>query len=62
MQNKNRFGCLTSTGILATLITVFVIVGVAFASGSDMFSAGDLNAQGDKPYGGVTCSRTDHRM
>jgi hypothetical protein len=54
MQNKNRFGCLTSTGILATLITVFAIVGVAFASGSDMFSAGDLNAQGDRPYGGVT--------
>jgi hypothetical protein len=54
MQNKNRFGCLTGTGILATLITVFAIVGVAFASGSSMFSAGALNAQGNKPYGGVT--------
>jgi hypothetical protein len=54
MQNKNRLGCLTSTGILATLITVFAIVGVAFASGSDMFSAGALNAQGNKSYGGVT--------
>lgn len=54
MQNKNRLGCLTSTGIFATLITAMVIVGVAFASGSSMFSAGDLNAHGDTSYGGVT--------
>jgi len=54
MQNRNRLGCLTCSGILATMITVFAIVGIAFASGSDMFFAGDLNAQGDRSYGGVT--------
>lgn len=53
MQNKNRLGCLTNTGIFATLITALAIVGVAFASGSSMFSAGALNVQGDKSYGGV---------
>ena len=52
MQN-NRLGCFTGAGIFATLITLFVIVGVAFASGSQMFSAGDLNAELGQSYGGV---------
>lgn len=50
---KNKLGCFTSTGILATLITLFSIVGVAFASGSHMFTAGDLNAQKGDTLGGV---------
>ncbi len=52
-MHNNRLGCFTSAGIIATLITLFVIVGVAFASGSQMFSAGDLNAQAGQSYGGV---------
>ena len=52
MQN-NRLGCFTSTGIIAALIALFTIVGVAFASGSRMFSAGDLSAESGNIYGGV---------
>jgi hypothetical protein len=54
MQNNNRLGCLTATGIITALITLFAIVGVAFTSGSQMFSAGDLNAQAGDSIGGVT--------
>lgn len=52
MQN-NRLGCLTSTGLLAALITLFVLVGVGFASGGHMFSSGDLNTQTGELIGGV---------
>jgi hypothetical protein len=52
MHNK-RLGCFTGTGIIAAIITLFVIVGFAFASGSQMFSAGALNAQTGDIYGGV---------
>jgi len=55
MQN-NRLGCLTGTGILASFVTLFVIVGVAFAGGSQMFTAGPLNNQnnGGGAHGGVS--------
>jgi hypothetical protein len=53
MQN-NRLGCFTVTGVIATFITLFVIAGFAFASGNQMFSAGDLNAQPGNALGGVT--------
>ncbi len=52
-MHNNRLGCFTSTGIIAAIITLFVIVGFAFASGSQMFSAGALNAQAGSVYGGV---------
>jgi hypothetical protein len=52
-MHNNRLGCFTVTGIIATLITLCVIVGFAFTSGSQMFSAGALNAQAGKVYGGV---------
>ena len=52
-MHSNRLGCFTGTGIIATIITLFAIVGVAFASGSQMFSAGALNAQTGDAYGGV---------
>jgi hypothetical protein len=52
--NNNRLGCLTGTGLIAAFITVFVLVGVAFASGGQMFSSGDLNAQEGGMLGGVT--------
>ena len=54
MNNTNRLGCLTGTGFIAALITLFVLVGVAFASGSQMFSSGVLNAQPGENVGGVT--------
>ena len=50
----NRLGCFTSTGVVATIVAIFSIVGVALASGSLMFSAGDLNAETGQTYGGVT--------
>ncbi len=53
MQNY-KLGCFTNTGILATLIALFAIVGVAFASGNQMFTAGDLNAEIGQSLGGVT--------
>ena len=52
-MRTNKLGCLTTTGIFGTLITLFAIVGVAFASGSQMFSAGELNAELGQSYGGV---------
>jgi hypothetical protein len=54
MNNTNRLGCLTGTGFVAALITLFVLVGVAFASGGQMFSSGKLNAQIGENIGGVT--------
>ncbi len=55
-MQSNKLGCLTSTGIVAALITAFVLVGVAFASGSQMFTAGSLNGVNEhgKTYGGVS--------
>lgn len=52
-MHNNKLGCLTATGMFGTLITLFAIVGVAFASGSQMFLAGDLNAEPGQSYGGV---------
>lgn len=52
-MNNNRLGCLTGTGLAAAFITLFVLVGVAFASGGQMFSAGALNAESGEPVGGV---------
>lgn len=54
MQNNNRLGCLTGTGLIAALITLFALVGVALSSGGQMFSAGDLSAQAGETIGGVT--------
>jgi hypothetical protein len=42
---NNRLGCLTGTGIIATLITALGIIGVAFFQGGILFSPGELNAQ-----------------
>ena len=53
-MNNSRLGCLTGTGIIAALITVFVLVGFAFANGGQMFSAGALNDQPGEALGGVS--------
>lgn len=52
-MRNNHLGCLTGTGIIVTLITVLVIVGVAFAQGNTMFSPGALNAQPGEVLGNV---------
>ena len=53
-MRANRLGCLTSAGILATLVVTLAIVGSAFASGGLMFSPGPLNAEPGKMLGGVS--------
>lgn len=51
---RTRLGCLTPTGIIAALLTAFVIAGVAFAQGGVLYSPGPLNAQAGEAIGGVT--------
>jgi len=53
MNNTNRLGCFTGTGLIAALITFFILVGVAFASGGQMFSSGSLNNQPGEMIGNV---------
>jgi hypothetical protein len=53
-MNKPRYGCLTSTGIIATFITLMVILAALFITGGSMFSPGALNAQAGEARGGVT--------
>lgn len=52
-MEKRRLGCFTGIGVIASLVTFFAIIGVAFASGSQMFSAGGLNSQTGTILGGV---------
>lgn len=52
-MRNNRLGCLTGTGIFSAVLTLFILVGVAFASGGQMFNAGDLNDQTGESFGGV---------
>lgn len=53
-MRTNRLGCLTSTGIIAALITAFAIAGYAYARGGLMYNPGPLNAQSGEMLGGVT--------
>ena len=53
-MQSNRLGCLTGTGIIAVLITTFVIAGYAYASGGLMFNPGPLSAKSGEILGGVT--------
>lgn len=52
-MRKNRLGCFTFSGILVALLTVLVIVGIAYAGGGLLYSSGPLNAQPGKMLGGV---------
>lgn len=54
MRNTNRLGCLSGTGILAALITAFIITGYVYAKGGLLYNPGPLSAQGGEPLGGVT--------
>jgi hypothetical protein len=53
-MQRNRFGCLSGTGILAALISTLVIAVYAYARGGLMYNPGPLNTQGDQTLGGVT--------
>ena len=54
-MRNNRLGCLSSTGIIAAVITALVIAGYAYAQGGLMYNPGPLNAQADGDvFGGVT--------
>jgi hypothetical protein len=49
-----RFGCLTSSGLIAAFITAFLIAGSALAGGGSMYSPGGLNATPGAAVGGVS--------
>ncbi len=53
-MNNNRLGCFSPPAIIASLLTLLVIAGFAFTSGSGLFTAGNLNANAGKNIGGVT--------
>ena len=53
-MHKNRLGCLTGTGIIAVMITAFVIAGYAYAKGGMIYNPGPLSAQSGEMLGGVT--------
>jgi hypothetical protein len=54
-MRTNRLGCLTGTGMIAALITVFVIAGFVYAKGGLLYNPGPLSAHGDEmeTLGGV---------
>ena len=52
-MNSNRPGCLLPSAILAGLLTLLVILGFNYFSGSSLFSAGILNAKAGASLGGV---------
>jgi hypothetical protein len=52
-MQTNRLGCLTGTGLIAALVTSFVIAGFAYARGGLMYNPGPLSTHGDETLGGV---------
>ncbi len=44
-MKTTRLGCISSTGIIATLLALLVIGGIAYARGGVLFNPGDLNGQ-----------------
>lgn len=53
-MRRNRLGCFTFSGLLATLITILAIAGVVYARGGRLYSSGPLNAQTGEMLGGVS--------
>ncbi len=53
-MNEKRLGCMSPLALTASIITIFVMAGVAYASGASYFSAGSLNAQTGPALGGVS--------
>ena len=53
MNNNNRLGCLTGTGLIAGLVTLSLLVVIVLLSGAQLFSPGELNSQPGETIGGV---------
>ncbi|MBV6399725.1 MAG: hypothetical protein CNIPEHKO_00002 [Anaerolineales bacterium] len=53
-MRTNRLGCLSGSGIIAAILTTFLIVGYVYARGGLLYSPGELNAQRGEMLGGVT--------
>lgn len=54
-MRTTRLGCISSTGIMATLLALLLIGGIAYARGGVLYNPGELNAQaGTQPLGGVS--------
>ena len=52
-MKKPPLGCLTTSGLMAAILTALIITGFAFASGGMVFNPGQLNGQGGSALGGV---------
>jgi len=53
MMKNTRLGFLTTSGIMAAVLTALIITGFAFTSGGMLFSPGALNARAGATLGGV---------
>jgi hypothetical protein len=53
-MHTKSLGCLSPTAIIASLITLIIIVVLEFSGGNSLFGAGGLNAQAAESLGGVT--------
>lgn len=52
-MHTERLGCLTTSGLIAALITALAIAALGFTQGGTLFSPGPLNAQTGPLLGGV---------
>jgi hypothetical protein len=51
---KSRLGCFTTSGLLAAILTLVVVVGIGLAQGGVLYNPGELNAErGAQAIGGV---------
>lgn len=53
-MKNTQLGFFTSSSLIASVLTILIIVGFAVASGGMLFSPGSLNAQPGVPLGNVT--------
>ncbi len=53
-MQTSRLGCLSSSGLIAGLVTIIVIAGLALTQGGVLYNPGPLNAQTGELIGGVT--------
>jgi hypothetical protein len=51
---NNRLGCFSATGIIAALVALLAVAGIAYASGNALFSPGALSAEAGATLGGVS--------
>lgn len=51
-MNNSRLGCLTLPGLLASLLTLAIVLTITLLRGGVLFTPGALNAQSGEPLGG----------